>query len=88
MKNAPCPSPTSFLAALAACAVLSACVLNPVADARKQFEAGQYEEALATLEKLYRDDPSNLSARSEYFRAARHGRDAVAGAGGSAAARR
>ena len=68
MKNAPCPTPTSFLAALAACAVLSACVLNPVADARKQFEAGQYEEALTTLEKLYRDDPSNLSARSEYFR--------------------
>ena len=68
MKNTPCPSPASFLAALAACAVLSACVLNPVGDARKQFEAGQYEEALATLEKLYRDDPSNLSARSEYFR--------------------
>ena len=66
--NSPCPSPIALVAALAACALFAACVVSPVTDARKQFEAGQYEEALATLQKLYRDDPSNLSARTEYFR--------------------
>ena len=64
----PRTSPIAFFAALAVCASLSACALSPVNDARKLFESGQQEEALLALDKLYRDDPSNLAARSEYFR--------------------
>src|SRR5215471_1723322 len=64
----PRPLHIAFCAALAASVLLAACALNPVGDARRMFEAGQYEEALAILEKLSRDDPLNHAARTEYFR--------------------
>lgn len=55
-------------AALAACALLVACAADPVKDARQQFNEGRSEEALAALEKAFKDNPSNFAARNEYFR--------------------
>ena len=54
--------PGFLLAALAACAV------DPATDARKHFDEGRGEEALAVLEKAYKENPGNLAARSDYFR--------------------
>lgn len=60
--------PGFLLAALAASALLAACAADPVTDARKHFDEGRGEEALAVLEKAYKENPGNLAARSDYFR--------------------
>ena len=60
--------PRSLLAALAACLLLAACAADPVRDARRHFEEGRGEEALALLDQAAREDKSNHVARSEYFR--------------------
>ncbi len=56
------------LAALAACMLLVACAADPVKEARRHFEEGRGEDALALLDKAAREDPGNHPARSEYFR--------------------
>jgi len=53
---------------LAACALLAACAVDPVKDARQQFEEGRREEALAALDKIAKEQPDNYAARAEYFR--------------------
>jgi len=60
--------PGFLLAALAASALLAACAVDPATDARKHFDEGRGEEALAVLEKAYKENPGNLAARSDYFR--------------------
>jgi len=62
--------PEFVLAALAACVLLAACATEPVylTEARKHIEEGRGEEALAVLDKAYKDDPGNYAARNEYFR--------------------
>jgi general secretion pathway protein D len=60
--------PGFLLAALAASVLLAACAADPVTDARKHFDEGRGEEALAVLEKAYKENPGNLAARSDYFR--------------------
>ena len=60
--------PRSLFAALAACVLLAACAADPVRDARRHFEEGRGEEALALLDQAAREDKSNHVARSEYFR--------------------
>jgi general secretion pathway protein D len=56
------------LAVMAACMLLVACAADPVKEARRYFEEGRGEDALALLDKAAREDPGNHSARSEYFR--------------------
>ena len=60
--------PGFLLAVLAASALLAACAVDPATDARKHFDEGRGEEALAVLEKAYKENPGNLAARSDYFR--------------------
>ncbi|HYN14010.1 MAG TPA: hypothetical protein VET51_15310 [Burkholderiales bacterium] len=50
--------------------MLAACATNPTAldEARKRFDAGRGEEALALLQKAARDDPNDQALRGEYFR--------------------
>jgi general secretion pathway protein D len=60
--------PGFLLAALAASVLLAACAADPVKDARRHFDEGRGEEALAVLDKAYKENPGNLAARSQYFR--------------------
>ena len=60
--------PGFLLAALAASVLLAACAADPLKDARKHFDEGRGEEALALLYKTYKEDPANVAARSDYFR--------------------
>lgn len=60
--------PGFLLAALAASVLLAACAADPVKDARRHFDEGRGEEALAVLDKAYKENPGNLAARGEYFR--------------------
>jgi general secretion pathway protein D len=53
---------------MAACMLLVACAADPVKEARRHFDEGRGEEALAVLEKAHKENPGNLTARSEYFR--------------------
>ena len=50
--------------------ILVGCATTPGAleQARKHFEEGRSEEALALLQKTARDHPEDAAARSEYFR--------------------
>ena len=48
--------------------LLAACAADPVRDARRQFDEGRGEDALALLDKASREDKGNYAARSEYFR--------------------
>ncbi len=48
--------------------VLTACASSPLEQARKHFDEGRGEEALAVLQQAMKDDPGALSPRSEYFR--------------------
>jgi general secretion pathway protein D len=55
--------------ALVAIALLAGCTLNPaVKEARDHADAGRREAALDVLDKASRENPGNLSYRSEYFR--------------------
>jgi general secretion pathway protein D len=58
------------LAALAVGALLAACATEPVyvKQARAYFNEGRGEEALAVLDKAYKENPSEYTARNEYFR--------------------
>ena len=60
--------PAFLLAVLAAALLLAACAADPLKDARKLFDEGRGEEALALLEKEHRENPSNVAARSDYYR--------------------
>lgn len=53
---------------LAVCLLLAACAANPVKDARKYFDEGRGEEALALLDKAAKEDTSNYAVRNEYWR--------------------
>jgi general secretion pathway protein D len=48
----------------------AACATNPpaVEEARKRFDAGRGDEALALLQKAARESPDDLRVRGEYFR--------------------
>jgi general secretion pathway protein D len=56
--------PTLLVLALAACAS------GPTAldEARRQYQAGRGEEALALLQQAAKEDPADLQVRGEYFR--------------------
>jgi len=60
----------SGLAALIVAVLVMACATEGsyVAESRKLVEQGRGEEALALLNKVSREDPSDHAARSEYFR--------------------
>jgi general secretion pathway protein D len=53
-----------LMLALAACATTP----TPIDEARKQFDKGRGEQALAVLEQAARDNPSDHAVRAEYFR--------------------
>jgi general secretion pathway protein D len=57
-------------ALLAACLLAAACALPPtiVDDARRAFDEGRGEEALAMLDKAAKEDPGNAAIRIEYIR--------------------
>jgi general secretion pathway protein D len=59
----------AICAALAACALVTACAFDPVLkEAREHFEGGRGEQALLVLDKAARADPANHAYRTEYFR--------------------
>jgi len=60
--------PGSVFAVLAVCLLLTACAADPVKDARRHFEEGRGEEALAVLDRAAKEDQSNYAVRTEYFR--------------------
>jgi general secretion pathway protein D len=49
---------------LAACATAP----SPIDDARKRFDEGRSDEALAVLQKASRENPENIGLRTEYYR--------------------
>jgi general secretion pathway protein D len=55
---------------LALLALLAACATGPepIDDARKRFEEGRADEALALLQKTVRENPEDNVAKAEYFR--------------------
>jgi general secretion pathway protein D len=58
-------------ALLAACLLVAACAYLPsstVDEARRHFDEGRGEEALALLDKASKEDPGNKAVRAEYFR--------------------
>jgi general secretion pathway protein D len=59
-----------IFALLAACLLAAACALPPtvVDDARRHFDEGRGEEALAMLDQAAKKDPGNHAIRAEYFR--------------------
>jgi general secretion pathway protein D len=61
----------SPLALLAACLLVAACAYLPsstVDEARRHFDEGRGEEALALLDKTSKEEPGNKAVRAEYFR--------------------
>jgi len=50
--------------------LLAACATGPTPteDARKRFDEGRSDEALALLQKASREDPENSALRTEYYR--------------------
>ena len=58
------------IAVVCVCLVLAACAAprGPYDDARKLFEQGRGEEALALLQKAHKDNPADHEPRGEYFR--------------------
>ena len=50
--------------------LLAACATGPtpIEDARKRFDEGRSDEALALLQKASREDPENSALRTEYYR--------------------
>ncbi|MFL6566936.1 MAG: secretin N-terminal domain-containing protein [Burkholderiales bacterium] len=54
----------AFFLLLAACATGP----SPIDDARKRFDEGRSDEALAVLQKASRDVPENSALRTEYYR--------------------
>jgi len=50
--------------------LLAACAtgLTPTEDARKKFDEGRTDEALAVLQKASRENPENMALRTEYFK--------------------
>jgi len=50
--------------------LLAACATGPTPseDARKRFDEGRSDEALAVLQKASRDNPENSALRTEYYR--------------------
>ncbi|MGH8701062.1 MAG: secretin N-terminal domain-containing protein [Burkholderiales bacterium] len=60
----------SLFTMLLASLFLAACATQPVAvkEARKYFDEGRGEEALAVLDKASKEDPGAVALRNEYFR--------------------
>ncbi len=50
--------------------LLAACATgpSPIDDARKRFDEGRSDEALAVLQKASRENPENIALRTEYYR--------------------
>jgi general secretion pathway protein D len=63
------PRSKTFSAALAACALVSACANDAlIKDTRQMVSEGRAEEALASLETAMREDPRDSVLRQEYAR--------------------
>ncbi len=59
-----------ILAVLLVALLFTACstIRTPLDEPRRLFQEGRGEDALALLQKIYKEDPENAEVRGEYFR--------------------